>query len=449
MTASPPTSAVLSLRQEARLRTNGLSDGHQVVCLTFDVRGPLDPGALHEALVRVASRHDALRMALEPAGDGEYVPSFPAVSEVPFTVEDAAGGDVGELLARLTAAEQGTPLDLHHGPLLRARVIRVSDERHLLALVTEHLVADGKGQQQLCDEVAAAYEAARGGASWDPAPPSGQFWEYAAWQRELLAGPERDELHEHWREHLGGEIPRLRIGDRDATEPSLPLGQMLPLPDHLRDGHFNTRLLPEGSAARIAAFCREERVTNYVVGAATMAVLLAVATGSDAVVMLSPFAARPPMFADVVGDFSTPLPVRFQVDRGAPIRELLHEVRGVVLDSIENEQLPYPEINRVVRNTALPYNRIAYFGADNAIALRLGTAEAVKFEAPVQTALFELSFWLISNGPEVRVSSDHRAHSFSHAVARRWNDAYAHVLDAVLSGPDRTVQAVMDELGSL
>jgi hypothetical protein len=439
----PDNGAVLSLRQEARLRTNGLDEGHQVVCAAFIVNGVLDIAHLRSALLRVASRNDVLRMRLSSAHNDEFVPSFPPVSDIPVK-EDAVPmpeSGVTALVTELSTAEHRTPFDLRSGPLLRARVTRLGEDRHLLLIITEHLIADGMSVQLLCDELGAAYDALRSGESWDP-PLSRQFPEYARWQREILSGPERDELVSYWRDHLDGSIPRLHIGDNDNTEAPVELGVMRPTPTHLLEGHYNASDLPTDLGVRLGEFCREERVTNFIVGATAMFVMLCKATRDPHAVILSPFAARPPDFTDVIGDFSTPLPLRAEVNSESTALTLLRVVRATVLDAIEHEQLPYPELNRARKHHALPDNRIAYFAANEPISLRLADAEVSTIESPVTNTLFDLSCWLTSDGDELSVATLHRSTWFSSAAARRWHDSYGRLLAEITSEPDRTLESL-------
>ena len=56
--------------------------------------------------------------------------------------EEVAGGLPEPVLARVQA-EAGTPFDLAAGPLVRALLIRLAPDDHLLLLVMHHTVADG------------------------------------------------------------------------------------------------------------------------------------------------------------------------------------------------------------------------------------------------------------------------------------------------------------------
>src|SRR5690606_17773005 len=76
------------------------------------------------------------------------------------------------------------PFDLAEGPLLRLRLVRLTAEEHVLALVVHHIVADGWSFDIVFAELGQAYQAAVAGGVPDLPPPEIQYGDFAIWQRE-------------------------------------------------------------------------------------------------------------------------------------------------------------------------------------------------------------------------------------------------------------------------
>src|SRR5436305_670278 len=92
-----------------------------------------------------------------------------------------------EGLARLRA-EARLPFGLTAAPLLRARLVRLDGECHLLSFVLHHIVSDGWSLDVLLRELAQLYTAF---AERAPSPLSElpvQYADFALWQRRWLAG---------------------------------------------------------------------------------------------------------------------------------------------------------------------------------------------------------------------------------------------------------------------
>ncbi|MGO4780815.1 condensation domain-containing protein, partial [Lysobacter sp. 2RAB21] len=89
-------------------------------------------------------------------------------------------------VATQSREEARAPFDLAQGPLIRGRLLRLSEHEHVLLVTQHHIVSDGWSIGVLVQEVSALYDAYRQGQP-DPLPPLPiQYADYAAWQRSWL-----------------------------------------------------------------------------------------------------------------------------------------------------------------------------------------------------------------------------------------------------------------------
>src|ERR1051325_3607839 len=236
------------------------------------MRGRLDVTALGRALGEVVRRHESLRT------------TFAVVEEQPVQVvapSPAPGLQLSDLSAlsahereaearRLSEDEARSPFDLTDGPLLRARLLRLSAEEHQLLLTLHHIVSDGWSLRVLARELAALYGAYSAGRP-SPLPElTLQYSDYAVWQREWLQGEVLEAHLSYWRGQLEGAPPVLE----------LPTDKPRPAVQSFR-GATHAFALPAGLRGRLEALAQQEGATLFMTLLAAWQVLLSRYTGQE------------------------------------------------------------------------------------------------------------------------------------------------------------------------
>src|SRR5215212_5775767 len=154
------------------------------------LHGRLDLDALGRTFDEVVRRHEVLRTRFEMVGDEPaqiICPARPLALDF-LDLTGAAQGARAAEAQRLAREEAELPFDLSTGPLLRARLLRLSDEEHVVLLTMHHIVSDGWSVGVLIREVAALYEAYGVGGKSPLEDLAVQYADFAVWQREYLKG---------------------------------------------------------------------------------------------------------------------------------------------------------------------------------------------------------------------------------------------------------------------
>ncbi|HZF31962.1 MAG TPA: amino acid adenylation domain-containing protein, partial [Gammaproteobacteria bacterium] len=173
------------------------------------LRGPLDITAWRRSLNALFARHEALRSVFVARDGRPEVRLLAADAGLPLAVHDLRNApDAPAQLAVLQAEEAATPFDLAQGPLIRARLIRLGEEEHVFLLTLHHIVSDGWSMGVLTRELNALYAAFREGRDAPLPPLTIQYPDYAAWQRQWLAGERLTTQADYWRRTLA-EVPTL------------------------------------------------------------------------------------------------------------------------------------------------------------------------------------------------------------------------------------------------
>ncbi|MCP4653859.1 MAG: non-ribosomal peptide synthetase, partial [bacterium] len=192
----------LSFAQQRLWVLDRLDPGSSLYNISTALRltGRLDTAALGRALDEIVRRHQVLRTRFE-AIDDEPVQVIQPDLGLPLPIVDLGGLPAAGRLLR-TAARQ--PFDLARGPLVRAVLMRLGPDEHMLFLSVHHIAFDGWSAGVFVDELTALYQAFSTGRS-SPLPDLPvQYADFAVWQRQWLRGEVLERQLAYWREQLAG-----------------------------------------------------------------------------------------------------------------------------------------------------------------------------------------------------------------------------------------------------
>ncbi|MGW5531754.1 amino acid adenylation domain-containing protein, partial [Streptomyces xanthochromogenes] len=168
--------------------------------IALRLAGPLDVDALRRALTDVVGRHEALRTVFRVAdGEAYQLVLAPDEIDVPLPVVPADEATLPALLAE----ESAKAFDLTAQLPLRAALLKVTNEDHVLVVVTHHIASDGWSNAPFFADLDRAYAARTEGTApgWEPLPV--QYADYTLWQQKLLADEQSPQL-DFWRSVLAG-----------------------------------------------------------------------------------------------------------------------------------------------------------------------------------------------------------------------------------------------------
>jgi amino acid adenylation domain-containing protein len=328
--------APLSFAQERLWFIDRLEPGTALynISPSLRLRGPLDPTVLAAALREVVRRHEPLRTSL-PLVDGSPVQRIaPAALELPLDdLSHLAETERDAEAMRRTGEWARMPFDLEQGPLFRARLVQIAPDDHLLLLAMHHAVSDGWSNNILFRELFALYEAFAAGRPSPLAPLPLRYADYAAWQREWLAGDELDRQVAYWRGALAGAPALLELPtDRPRTTMSR------------RGAEHVFILLPE-LAERVRALSRRTGTTLFMALLAAWDAVLARWSGQDDVVVGTPVAGRTRRETEgLIGLFINTLALRTDLSGDPTFLALLERVRAATLGAFANQDLPFEKL---------------------------------------------------------------------------------------------------------
>jgi amino acid adenylation domain-containing protein len=427
--------------------------------------GPLDRAALAAAFADVIARQEVLR-TLFPDVDGEPYQSVlpPDATGFELAVTDltrsaAAGPEPTagpEPLAAALARVAGHCFDLAGELPLRAELLVLGPQEHVLVVVVHHIATDGWSSGLLARDLSAAYTARLGGRApaWAPLPV--QYADYALWQRELLGDEaEPDGLParqlEHWRGALAG-APEVLALPADRPRPAVSSNR----------GHSAPVRVPAAVHRALARIARERGATLYMVLQAAFALTLSrLGAGSDIPIGTIVAGRTDEALTDLVGPFVNTLVIRTDLDGDPGFGELVERVRGLSLDAYAHQEVPF---ERLVEQLAparslsrhplfqvmltLENDRGTASAPGGGALLDLPGLHAEPLAAASAPAKFDLDLGVVETldgqgRPDgLRAMLVAASDLFDPASAQRLAERWLRVLEQVAEAPDTRVSAV-------
>ncbi len=400
--------------------------------------GPLDAGAFQQAWNAALVRHEALRTIFRNDGGVpvQVIDDEPDLQPLPVTsVEHLASGERRPAALALIGELARTQFDLATAPLVRAIVVRLAPETHVLAVVMHHIVADGWSFRVIFDELSADYEAiSRGGEPVTQEPPI-QYADFAIWQLEHADGGGYGPAERFWRAELA-----------DAPH-TLPLPTDRPYP---AEQTFPARSINPGIDAALADQLRQLAARHgtslFAVLLAAYSVLLARLTGSDDLLVAVPMAARTrPETESVVGLLMNTVTVRVRVDQDATLGELVRSVHAATARALAEQELPIARVVELVkpeRDAArLPLLQVMFAFEEPWIVPDRGGLRWRPELVENGTAKFELELVVTdqATGPLLRVN--YNTNLFDAETGQLVADGFAAILACLAGNPDLAVGA--------
>ncbi|WP_458462472.1 amino acid adenylation domain-containing protein [Paenibacillus sp.] len=284
------------------------------------IEGLLDRDRIEKAIRALVHRHEILRTSFHMNGD-EPIQRIHDASDIRFELA------YSELTRDQMQSEmQGMiqPFDLACAPLLRAHLIRMEDNQHLLFMDMHHIVSDGVSTGILMNELVELYE----GKVMEA--PSHQYRDYVAWLQEMSPDVmKKKQLF--WLEQYRGELPSLR----------LPIQQEAAYSSSRAADKFQFTLDRE-TVQQLAALSSRHRSTMFMTLLSMYYVFLSKYTNQQDIIIGTASAGRQYEHSDsIVGMFVNTLPLRNYPEGRKRFADFLAEVKSNVLQSFDNQEYPF------------------------------------------------------------------------------------------------------------
>lgn len=425
----------LSLGQERLWQLAQLASDAAVynIPYAFRLNGPLNIDALAQSFQTIVDRHDVLRTTFTTAEEGgdtavqEVAPSQTinlqhiTLSDMPAEQQQAESQIyLGQYIAQ--------PFDLGRGPLHRFVLITLNDEEHLLLTVFHHLIFDGWSADVLWQELATAYNAYQAGD--EPLLPDLpiQYADYALWQQaQLEEGALAQELA-YWQEKLAGQPETL----------ALPAKQSCNLTQRNAGQMYSFRW-DTAVSQQLKQFGHTHKASSYMVLLTLLNIVLNRTTGQEDLLIASPIAGRQQNETEpLIGYFNNIIVLRHQLTNDPTTADLLHQVRGTVLEAQENQMAPFHRVANMV-NISLTRAFFTLEDSATAVPLDLHDLSVTPIELAEDTADFDLAIFMQEQDDQFTGTIWYKSALFDQATIEQLVHNWQTVAEAVAANGEQSL----------
>ncbi|YAI07258.1 non-ribosomal peptide synthase/polyketide synthase [Pseudomonas aeruginosa] len=402
------------------------------------LRGELDVEALSASLGAIVERHQSLRTVFV---EDEQLDGFRqqvlASVDVPVPVTLAGDDDAQAQIRAFVESETQQSFDLRNGPLLRARLLRLAADDHVLTLTIHHVAADGWSMRVLVEELIALYGARRQGVEATLPDLPIQYADYAIWQRHWLEAGERERQLEYWMARLGGGQSVLEL-PTDRQRPALPSYR----------GARHELQLPQALGRQLQALAQREGTTLFMLLLASFQALLHRYSGQDEIRVGVPVANRNRVETErLIGFFVNTQVLRADLDTQMPFLDLLQQTRVAALGAQSHQDLPFEQLVEALQpERSLSHSPLfqAMYNHQNlgsagrqSLAAQLPGLSVEDLSWGAHSAQFDLTLDTYESEQGVHAEFTYATDLFEAATVERLARHWRNLLEAVVAEPRR------------
>jgi len=430
----------LSFSQKPLWFFDRLNQGSPVYneAIAIRLQGKLILPALERALSEIVRRHEAVRTTFTSVG-GVPMQVIRQAYAVSLPLDDLSHMSESEReveAERRMASEGQRPFDLENGPLMRARLLRLSKDDHVLVVTMHHIITDGGSVVVLAREIGALYQAI---ASDEPSPLPEldiQYIDYAEWQRSYLVGKVLESQLGYWKRRLAGSPPVLE----------LPTDRPRPARQSFNGARLSLTLGPELSQS-LQEMSQEQGVTLFMASFAVFQTLLHRYTGQTDIVVGSPVANRTaPEIERMIGFFVNPLVLRTDLSGNPSFREALGRVRETTLGAYAHQDLPFERLIEELQPerdlSYMPLVQVVFVLLNAPPASELGGLNLSVTDIELGVARVDLHCSLVKTAQGLKARIDYNTDLFDEWRIRRMSEHFRALIEAVTANPEKRIDEI-------
>ncbi|MCW5799617.1 MAG: amino acid adenylation domain-containing protein [Nitrospira sp.] len=317
--------------------------------LPFALRlgGMLNHRILERSFLELMRRHETLRTTF-PAVDGEPRQVIVEADHFSIPLEDLtplSEPDRAAAIGRHAEAHAHHPFHLDRDVPIRALLLRISADAHILLVTVHHIAADAWSLAVVTHEVATVYNALANQMEVSvqhpaDAPPTFlpplpiQYRDFALWQRQWLQGAVLERELGYWKQRLGSAPPQLTLRT-DHPRPE----------QHSYRGGRIAFHVPGEVLEPLRRLSRRQGVTLFMTLLAAFKVLLSRLAGQTDILVGTDVANRNRAETEqLVGFFVNLLPLRTDLSGNPSFLQLLGRVRETALGAYAHQDVPFEKI---------------------------------------------------------------------------------------------------------
>ena len=435
----------LSYAQQRLWFLDQLNPGNTSYNIHKSVRleGQLDVPALEQTLTEVVSRHESLRTSF-PSRNGtpaQVIAPAQAFKLDVVSLEDLPT-DERELQAHRLATEEGRrPFDLARDPMLRASLLRLGAEEHVLLFTMHHIVSDAWSMGVLIREVTALYAAiSKGQPPTLPELPI-QLADFAHWQHSWLNGEVGEAHLRYWTDQLA-RLPQM---------PAFPTDHQRPAVQSYHGAH-HTQAFSKETTDALKALSNRHGVTLFMTLLSAYHIVLGHYSKREEIPIGIDVANRNRVETEgLIGLFVNQLVLLIDQSGDLCFRDFLNRVRELSLAGYAHQDLPFDRLVEALNPERNPsYNPLfqVMFGLQNVSSstLELPGLKLSGADVASERSVFELSLYMVEKEQGLIGAWGYRTNLFESSTIIRFAKHFEIILNRIIDDTEVSINALRELL---
>ncbi|MEH2195008.1 MAG: amino acid adenylation domain-containing protein [Nostoc sp.] len=414
--------------------------------MVLQLDGNLNIDALRSSFAYLLNRHASLRMYFPTVAGNPQIAMSAAVNYTnlgeieALTIQDCRKLDEypqSSTIQHFIDAHVRELFDLNTGPLFKAKLLQIKEQKHVLLINMHHIVSDGWSMGVFVREFRQAYTAFAQNQIPSLAPLPIQYSDYANWQRNWLQGEVLETQINYWKHQLQNAPPLLEL-PTDYPRPAL---------QSYRGARYLYSLTPELSAG-IKALSQEQGTSLFMTLLAALNVLLSRYSRQEDLCIGSPIANRTHSQTEsLIGFFVNTLVLRNQIKPEQSFIEFLQQTRQTCLDAYSHQDIPFEFlVEKLQPERSMSHNPLFQ------VMLTLENNESPDLSLPgleiqwldfyCPFAKFDLTLMVIESDNQLNCFWEYATDLFEKSTIERMAEQFEVLLKGIVDKPQQPIKTL-------
>ncbi len=407
------------------------------------LNGSYDATILSKAINNCIQRHEILRTVYHLEGTGELRQRVIPTDQVNFELQSfdyrkETGNET--LVNDHMQRDAKHPFDLANGPLLRANLYQLEEEKFIFYYNLHHIVGDSWSMDVLQKEVLMMYESFIKGEEPKLPELKIQYKDYAAWKLKQLEGDAYEDQKKYWLTLLSGELPTLDLTNSNQR-PKIKTYNGNTLSTHLSN-EFTTRL---------KSFCNENGGSSFMALLSLWNIIFSKYTSKNDIIIGSPVACRDHKDLEAqIGFYLNTLALRNNIDPDQTFISFYNQIKKSTSEAYKNQFYPF---DRLVTDLKLKQDvsRNAIFDAMLTFQTSTKISESVLLENDEfnkiidlgpSLAKFDIDISFLEQGQNMTLSINYNSDVYDKSFIENLIHNFAFLSNIALQKPEEKIASI-------
>ncbi len=406
--------------------------------------GSINIPALEQSFTALVNRHEALRTVfVENEEEGARQVVMPPIARFNIPVVKVGKTDQQEAdVKHLVEKEISLPFSLSKGPLIRATLLQLADDRYVFVYVIHHIVSDGWSVNVMIKELLAFYRNSVANRQEQLPALNIHYKDYAVWEQQQLNHEQLDKHRAYWLKQFEGKLPLLELPG-DYPRPAVKT----------YNGALIHKSMDRELVSRFRALLQKEESTVFMGLLAAVNALLYRYSGQTDIILGSPVAGRNDSdLENQIGFYVNTLALRNRFKSDDTYSTLLQRVKTTVLEAYEHQIYPFDRLvddlrlNRDMSRSALFDLMVVLHNKESGLAENIHETSDLRVSlyagATHVASKFDLTFNFIEEQDNLHFNIEYNTDIFQQATIEQCLKDLETLLYSAISFPQKALSAL-------